>query len=1136
MAQQRLFPFIVNRDSFIIDKHADYWPMSAEWIDYWREEKKRCIEGWWVEEIAGSWRYMPPTLYFMINHWKIMLGGENVAGRKIGRPHLRDVEWIIHCDWQCSRGFSGFQHGKYTSNLLVKKWWQVQNEELDSEGVPFRITPIEQKKLDSFDYIKDDSGNYKQYKHPFDILKESYKKPLGLPLYQNETTDYLLLSARGLSKSVCAGVIAGHDVTFDGARYYNSELDTGEKGASEIFVGAPSTDKMKNLLGYIDLGLNNLEGTFEKDGQFENPPFSKKWLGSWSKDKGQIDNVYYQLQNGKRVPKTTGTTIAYGTFTVANPNAAVSKRRTIIFTDEVGLVTNIEEVLSNNVNVLMDGGVKFGINYMTGCVCAGTKVWTKSGNLVNIEDLQESDGIIGYNEETQEYSTQDINFINPPSIKPCYRIKTSAGREIECSEDHPILKRIVTHYTKGCHIKKPEFVPASELEVGDKVAAICGVDVWGEREVEDAYLIGMLIGDGSYGTSKSYYERVDGTITESNCLSVKLMNADAEVWEYVESKYGVSDYHDPSPTKDDRILRKCGITGVHHMIDDAGIRGQVKDKKRLPTYTHELTKEQACELIAGFFDADGCAYFNLKDRYSTIKFTAAGEDLLKDLQLVLNKLGVNGSIRKEFSKPNKLVKTESTFYSLYVKDRNSIIRFCQNVKSKLPYKQEKLDQMLEFNLGKDRKYREDGIRWEKIVEKEFIGDREIYNLNAGPDHTYLANGFVTHNTGGEFEKTESVQRIFNNPEEHGILAFPDIWENRGNIGRFIPAEYSLKDYKDENGNTLLEEAREVLEAERRKLMGGDSQIALLKKKMFMPLVPSEMFISKNSNLFPTELLQRQLPKAIDNYDENTSLGWLEYVGEGRQSVKWVPHMGGDRKPIKRMNTDSLIDLRGVLEVFEHPPENLPPPSTWNALYKITYDPVKDDMGGSSLASIIVWKGFSAENWEQGKKDLIVAKWIGRFESTYDIHEVAIKLAMYYNAKVFPELDVPEFYKWCSKEGLLRYLQPCLRGLENKYGYGLILGQARNSINREAELAWKKVLIEERPNDNEDNGKVYNLDYIYSPRILEELIAYNRDDNFDDVSALKLLGLWLASERGEPVDNKERESKKVFKQLKALISQ
>lgn len=752
---ERLFPKIKNVNAFINNTHPKLVPDTDEYDEYWDTEEKRCIEGWWVEEIEGSWRFMPPTLYFMINQCQILIDGENVSGRRTGKPFLRDVEWIVHTDWFVCKGFSGFKDGQYSGSDLIKKYWQAVNEELDDDGVRVKLTKRDQRKLAELQHCKLDNGDFKPYKNPLDILKENYNQSQGLPLYQNENLNYFLLSARSNGKSISMGCCAVHELIFDGQRYFGSELDDGTRGSAEIFVGAPETKKMKNLLSYVKVGVENLYGGYYEDGYDEPPPFAKRWSGSWNKDKGDIFDVYEEFKGGNWVEVRSGTNVAYGTFTVANPDAAVSNRRTTIFLDEVGLASNIEEIHGANVNVLSIFGRKMGSNWYSG-------------------------------------------------------------------------------------------------------------------------------------------------------------------------------------------------------------------------------------------------------------------------------------------------------------------------------------------------------------------------------------------TGGNVDKIEGCQRMFYAPKENGFLVCKDIWEGRGDIGRFIPAEYSLQDYKDDDGNTILEEAAEELERERAELAKAESTLPLLQKKMYMPRKPSEMFISKNMNLFPVELLQKQLPISQDSYDNNTQVGWLEYIGEGRQEVRWQPYLGNERKPIKRLNMDSLTDLRGLIEIYEPPPEHLPPPTTWNSLYKVVYDPVKDDLGGSSLASIIVWKGFSHESWEQGKKDLIVAKWIGRFESTYDIHEIAIQLAMFYNAKVFAELDLPEFYKWCAKEGLVHYMQPCLRGLENKYGYGLILGQANNNINREAELALKKVLLEERPNDKEDDRKVYNLNYIYSPRIIEELIAYNRKDNFDDVSALKLLGLWLMSERGEPVKKEGNSRTKKADQLKQLL--
>jgi len=79
----------------------------------------------------------------------------------------------------------------------------------------------------------------------------------------------------------------------------------------------------------------------------------------------------------------------------------------------------------------------FGEIFAYGCVCAGTKVWTNDGRLVNIEDLKKEDGIVGYMDDFPVKNT--IGTLLEPKEKPCIRITWANGNYLECSTDHPIL-------------------------------------------------------------------------------------------------------------------------------------------------------------------------------------------------------------------------------------------------------------------------------------------------------------------------------------------------------------------------------------------------------------------------------------------------------------------------------------------------------------------------------------------------------------------------------------------------------------------------------------------------------------------------------------------------------------------------
>jgi len=67
---------INNKKAFLIEKFPDHHPGSMKYIRFWREEKKRCIEGFWAQDTKDTkekkmYRYMPPNLYFYVNHGSI---------------------------------------------------------------------------------------------------------------------------------------------------------------------------------------------------------------------------------------------------------------------------------------------------------------------------------------------------------------------------------------------------------------------------------------------------------------------------------------------------------------------------------------------------------------------------------------------------------------------------------------------------------------------------------------------------------------------------------------------------------------------------------------------------------------------------------------------------------------------------------------------------------------------------------------------------------------------------------------------------------------------------------------------------------------------------------------------------------
>lgn len=367
-------------------------------------------------------------------------------------------------------------------------------------------------------------------------------------------------------------------------------------------------------------------------------------------------------------------------------------------------------------------------------------------------------------------------------------------------------------------------------------------------------------------------------------------------------------------------------------------------------------------------------------------------------------------------------------------------------------------------------------------------------------------------TGGNIDKVVESQYIFYRPKEYNMLAFEDKWEHTGKIGLFIPVEYTYRDLKDEEGNTIWELAEERI-LRRRKNKKHD---ALSMDRMNYPRVPSEMFINARGTLFPQEELQHQLRYIEANkykIDRFTSYGDLVYDPMEPYGVKFVPDLKNEMKAIEEFPIKDGGSVRGCLTIYEHPPEVIPP-----HLYKVTYDPVRDDnidkmSKGVSLAAIYVHKAVQKFD---GVYDQLVAHFVGRLPNVDMLHEIAIKISLYYNAKIMVEMNLNGFYKYCIETKRLGLLAPTPMltigkinpNIKQRYNVGIKMTE---DLIIQAEQYLIRWLLKERDNEYDELGNVIrtyrNIDYIYDKPLLQELLNYSRSTNTDRVSALLLLMLW-----------------------------
>ena len=354
-------------------------------------------------------------------------------------------------------------------------------------------------------------------------------------------------------------------------------------------------------------------------------------------------------------------------------------------------------------------------------------------------------------------------------------------------------------------------------------------------------------------------------------------------------------------------------------------------------------------------------------------------------------------------------------------------------------------------------------------------------------------------TGGDMDKgTVDVQKMFYEPETYDMVVFDDRWENAGKICYFVPATMGLNQYKDENGYTNEVEANEYLDRVRTRLKDSKSTTAIDEEVQNRPKIPSEMFLTKSGNIFPRVALMDQ--RAYVETDRAArSFGtrgiMKRDIGSGKIRFKPDPSLVPCDFPVNAKDKGG-----GCVIIYDYPDfeEEIP-----YGLYIGGIDPYDfDESTTTSLGAIYIYKRFRkiGETY-----NMIVAEYIGRPESADDFYEQCQLLLEYFSATALYENEKIGIYNYFKQKNCTHLLvdQPdiihqIIRDSKVNRVKGIHMA---TQIKQQAEIYVRDWLRTEYT-----SGKK-NLNKIFSPPLLKELIGYNREGNFDRVIALMLVILY-----------------------------
>lgn len=1041
---------LINNANFRLSEIPKYHPELEyyERVTFWKEQKRRCVEGYWQQ---GKW--MSGPLYYYINFHNIQFEDDSSVAQAFGLPFLRDIDWELFLIYEECRGFSGFSEDKqYTCD----RKFGPEKELALKLG---RITEAECKK---FTYI-----DAKEY------LRKNHSKSLGKPLYKNSSKHFMSIQARGSGKSYSTSGICAHNFLFDGATDYDDYLErkaSRNYTASDTIIGAIDTKYSEPLMKKVKVSLELLAGSFELGDEHYPSPLAITFTGS--------------MHPNKDATSFTGSVLRHRTFK-DNPLAANGTRPNLCAIDEcfaVGTKIRMFDLSLKNIENIQVGDSVLGIDgkpKIVGKLTSGVTqmyevkqgtggiTYTTTGNhLLYVEQRCKVKGIP--NDGIKLIKTKDFNEENLGK----YKYRTTFGVKSGLIEFNNKVE--LDPYWLG-------------LWLGDGTSSSTSICVNINKDIE----IYNFLKDYCNSLNLEFKEYDNNNQGNDKIVVVyfkKKTGKTNPIRQHLQKLNVLNNKHIPniylSSSEKDRLNLLAGL------IDSDG---NINSNPKKTSFSYEICAHNRPELIKNILFLANSLGFDTKLHSKIINKGYDNKEIKDSLR---QRIIIKGEIWKI---PVKVKR----------KQKEPWIKTTKVGINRLYVTPTKIDNYYGFTLiGDEEKDHLFLLEDNTIVHncgfmyniKESWGAIEATQASKAKKNLVIwalgTGGLVS---GKAALYTES---IFRNPQDYNCVEFEDIFEHRGKIGYFVPYSKTLNEFK-KGPNKETDEALARLFIENKRMLAKKSSDPTVYQTEIIngPMLPSEAFLVLEGSFFPILLLKEQLAEVeggkYHKYTEASFKGHIIFNGQGEP--EFITQQ--DAQPIRKFPLSRNDEKKGCIEIWVKPQKN-----DDGVIQRGTYiagiDVVdKDKSTTDSLPSIVVMNRYTRE---------IVAEYTGRTNEAKDFYEVCRKLLLYYNAIGMYEKNLIGLYTHFDAHKCTYLLADTpyqLRSSDTyKAGTNTAKGiNASGSVNAEGRNMVKSWLQEKISEQSE--VRVYET--IYSSAMLTELIMWNPDGNFDRVSALGML-MWLDS--------------------------
>lgn len=381
-------------------------------------------------------------------------------------------------------------------------------------------------------------------------------------------------------------------------------------------------------------------------------------------------------------------------------------------------------------------------------------------------------------------------------------------------------------------------------------------------------------------------------------------------------------------------------------------------------------------------------------------------------------------------------------------------------------------------------------------------------------------------TGGSFEKGADAERFFYHPDANNFLAVTDpVTAEKTCV--FMSGLYRLDcKYETTLGDYLRKEkkittptpeldkvtffasdkmkALELIKAERANKALDPDQTEYLKLIMYYPLTPKECFLSSSENFFNTDIARNQKERLEVQYP-GLKIGM--YVDLIEESDKII-HKPSLRLPISSFPRNAKENTNCPIVILEHPAPDPP-----YGLYVAGIDPYRFEkaLNSDSLGAIYIFKR-SYDVLSDSFQDMPVAWYVARPDSKDTWNNNVRLLIKYYNAIALCENDEMSFIDYMIAKGDGHMLMDTPDWIKeyNPTSSANIRQKGVSSSPKNIELFntnlkqyLEEVFASVPVSGSEETKKLLGVAKIYDPTVLDEVIKWNKDGNFDRIRALSI---------------------------------